>query len=152
MSAAAVDHGQGILVGYDGTEPAREALATACDLVDATGRSLHVVIAARRIPRYGETMAEAEESLTRAEQTRKRYCNEVDAYCDQRRIEAHAIVRPGRPLVEVLRTLRRNHYDVLVLPVVSGVAGLGLALAKWRAGRLVATVIVPSRDVDATSA
>jgi nucleotide-binding universal stress UspA family protein len=147
MSTPVVEYKQTVLVAYDGTEPTRRALAVACELADPTRGSLHVVIAARRSLRYGETMAETTESLTRAEQARKRLRSEVDAYCHERGFAALASVRPGRPVAELLRAIRRGNYDVVVLPARSRVGGLGLAFARRRAHRHVATVVVPGREL-----
>jgi nucleotide-binding universal stress UspA family protein len=145
----ATGDGPAVLVAHDGAEATRQALQVACNLAGPTPRSLTAVVATRRSPRYGETMAEVSESLTRSEQTRRRLLNEVEAALSDRGIAARNLLTPGRTVPELLRAARRDHYDVIVLPASGGVASIGLRLAKQRAQRHAATVVLPThRDAD----
>ena len=133
-----------VIVVYDGTRASRLALDVACELAAPQGRQVHVVIATRRSPRYGETMAETEEAFSRAEQAARRFRNEVDAYCQERGHTARVTVRPGRARAEFRRVMRGSgQRHVLVTPAGTGIVGLRSSLAGRRAGHRPIAVFLP---------
>jgi hypothetical protein len=136
-----------VIVVYDGTRASRLALDVACELA-APQRGLQVVVATRRSPRYGETMAEAEEGFSRADRAARRLRNEVEAYCQERGLTARVTVRPGRARAEFRRVMRASGQHVLVTAGGTGILGFRSSLAGRRArhGPIAVFLPVPSRQ------
>ncbi len=95
---------QRILVAYDGSSGARDALRMGIDLAKRLGAELETVSVEEPLPRYAATIGEVEEAKTR-----------VDAYF-------HALTKEARDLglqagVEIETTIRRGHEVEVILAV-----------------------------------
>jgi nucleotide-binding universal stress UspA family protein len=106
-----------VLVGYDGSDGSRQALAAALRLAaEADGKvSLSAMMVQHHLPRYAATVGEVdEERLVEAAEAR-RLANEIAAHADEYAVAVTVSVTAGHPAQELVRAARDNGTDLIVL-------------------------------------
>jgi nucleotide-binding universal stress UspA family protein len=101
---------QSLIVGYDGSEPARRALEHAADLV-GRGATLTVinVIAVQSVSARLETVSEHERA------TQDRLLLEAETLLTRRGIKANLVRAAGDPATEILSAAASRGADVIVV-------------------------------------
>jgi nucleotide-binding universal stress UspA family protein len=119
-----------IVIAYDDSPGARQALDTAVALAKQGGGELTAVAVEAHLPHYGATVGEVEEERAVEEQACQRWLKSATAYAAERGIELRTEIRAGHPAQELIRAADARHADILVI----GHSGHS---AVW--GRLVGT-------------
>jgi nucleotide-binding universal stress UspA family protein len=128
----------GVVVAYNGTARGRAALDVACDLAAAREARLTVLVVARRVPRYGETVAEVQEADTRRGQAVRRLRSETLARCTERGVQPAVTVTGNRSARALRAELSRHPYSIVVVtaqPLTSLLARV--AILRQRRGHVI---------------
>lgn len=120
---------QRILVAYDGSESAREALGLAIDLARARATGLTSLSIEEPLPRYAATISEVEGARERIEGHFRALTKEARDRAALEGVELDAVVRKGHEVREILDFVREGRFDLLVL----GAHGHSRVL-EWVAG------------------
>jgi nucleotide-binding universal stress UspA family protein len=107
---------QRILLAYDGSEPARKALARLPDMASAASTELHVV-AVGRVPEYAETKDEVDEAREQAESFYGKRLEEAAAALKGQGFAAATHLAYGKPSEQILRVADEVRADLIVIAV-----------------------------------
>ena len=109
-----------VLVGYDGSEPSRHALAYAAGLARRLGRSLLVAYVTSPgvfcEPLTGQVIAALRDST----ETQRWLLAELDEVCDRAGLDVRIVTRQGRPARELAAAAAEFSADALVIGAPSG--------------------------------
>lgn len=119
-----------ILVAYDDSPGARQALRTAIGLAKQGGGELVAVAVEAHLPHYGATVGEVDEERAVEEQACQRWLKSATAYAAEQGMELRTEIRAGHPAQELIRAADAHRSNLLVI----GHSGHS---AVW--GRLVGT-------------
>ena len=117
MKGQAADDYTKIVIGYDGSDNAKRALARAAGLAKATGASLRIIVAVNTIvPMYGTTApyypADYADDVIKEG---KRLLAEAMNAAKEETKNATGSVLDGHPAEMILDTASREHADLIVL-------------------------------------
>lgn len=104
---------QNILLGYDGSDSANDALGFAMNLARAFGAGLHVLAVARP-PELGDDV----ETSAIIEHSRRYYEQVLDgarAKLVRESFKTHFVVAVGHPAEQIVRYAEANHIDHIVV-------------------------------------
>jgi nucleotide-binding universal stress UspA family protein len=104
-----------ILVGFDGSEGSRRALAQALRLAAADGASIHVLSVIEHLPRYAATVSEVEETREAEERHVALLQAEVQSAAESRGLAVESAVRTGHPAKAMVEYAQHGGFDLLVL-------------------------------------
>ncbi len=104
-----------ILVGYDGSEGSRAALAAALRLATQAHGVLTTVTVQHHLPRYGATIGEVDEEREFEAAEARRLANEVQAAAGEHGIDAQTTIRAGHPAHEIVHAAKSIDADLVVL-------------------------------------
>jgi len=135
--------GHPVLVGYDGSEPSRHALAYAAGMARRLGRGLLIVYVTSPgvfcEPLTGQVIAALRDSTD----TQRWLLAELDDVCDREGLEVRIVTRQGRPARELAAAAAEFGADALVIGAPGGlwhhVAG---SVPGWLARHAQCPVIV----------
>jgi len=113
--AGAGDRFRKILLGFDGSDGARRALAQALRLALSDGAVLHVLTVIERLPHYAATVGEVDEALEEGERNAALVQAEVRRAAELQGIEVHTVVRPGHAARTLVDYAQEGGFDLLVL-------------------------------------
>jgi nucleotide-binding universal stress UspA family protein len=104
-----------ILVGLDGSEAARHALASACRLAKLAGATVHALSVEEHLPAYAATVGEVQD----AQRFENQYFHEIHVAASSLAAQhevplTHEIV-PGHAAQVLIRTAREGGFDLIVL-------------------------------------
>lgn len=119
-----------ILIAYDDSPGARQALQLAVTLAKQARGELVAVAVEAHLPHYGATIGEVDEERAVEEQACQRWLKSATAYAAEQGIELRTEIRAGHPAQELIRAADKHHSNLLVI----GHSGHS---AVW--GRLVGT-------------
>jgi nucleotide-binding universal stress UspA family protein len=104
-----------ILVAYDGSDPARNALEAALDLAGELGGEIEILAVEGPLPRYAATVGEVDEAV----RERATYFGEVlaqaRAFARERGVDVVTTIRPGHPAEEIVRHAEAGGADLIVI-------------------------------------
>jgi hypothetical protein len=106
----------GVVTVYDGTRATVVAVEVAAARAAREREPLTVVVVARRVPPYAETIAEASEAAHRQNQDVHRRTREVRARCDTAGLEPHVLLSPRRSRGALAAAARSRPYRIAVAP------------------------------------
>jgi len=105
---------QKFLLGFDGSDGAKLALAKTAELAVKCGAEVHVV-AVGRLPEYAETRDEVDDAKEHAEQYYKERVKEAAAILSARGVRVQMRVEIGRPSEVLIRVAKAVGADLIVL-------------------------------------
>jgi hypothetical protein len=105
-----------VVTVYDGSPATVRAVEVAAAQAARGQQPLTVVVSARRVPPYGETVAEVDEAAQRHDQDARRRTREVLARCDAAGVPPHLVVSPRRARRALAAAVRAGSYEVAVAP------------------------------------
>ncbi len=104
-----------ILVGYDGSEGAKKALAAAVTLASRLGTELHTISVEEKLPHYAATVGEVIESKQEAAEYFRRVAEEARQSAQAGGVILQCHILPGHE-VETIVTFAKDHgFDLLVI-------------------------------------
>jgi alkanesulfonate monooxygenase SsuD/methylene tetrahydromethanopterin reductase-like flavin-dependent oxidoreductase (luciferase family) len=106
----------GVVTVYDGTPMTVRAVEIAAQRAALEREPLTVIVVARRVPPYAETIAEAREAAQRQDQGARRHTREVLARCDTSGLTPQLLVSPRRARRALAAVLRGRRFRVAVVP------------------------------------
>jgi nucleotide-binding universal stress UspA family protein len=98
-----------ILVGYDGTEPARRALAYAADLADGSGVTVASVVPSLAGPPFAGVADPLSEGWTAS------LLDEAEAFLRERDVEVTTVEPIGDAAEGLIRTAEAEHSDLIIV-------------------------------------
>lgn len=104
-----------ILVGHDGSEGAKKALAAAITLAKKFGAELHSVSVKERPSHFAETVGEVMEQQEEAAKFFARVTAEAQAEAEAAGIHLKSTVLSGHEVETIIKFAREGHYDLLVV-------------------------------------
>ncbi len=104
-----------IVVAYDGSAGAREALRMAVELARQDDARLVAVAVEAHLPRYAATVGEMEEEHQAEERDARRWLNEAAAYADERGVELTTRTVIGHPAQAISRVAADQRADLVVI-------------------------------------
>lgn len=104
-----------ILVGHDGSEGAKKALAFSIDLAKRYGAELHSISVEEHLPHYAAAVAEVLEERAEANGYFKKINEEAQALAARQGVTLHAHVLPGHEVETIIQFARDHHFDLLVI-------------------------------------
>jgi surfactin synthase thioesterase subunit len=105
-----------VVTVYDGSPGTAHAVEVAAVQAAREGQPLTVVVSARRVPPYGETVAEVREAAQRHDQDARRRTREVLARCDTAGVRPHVVLSPRRARRALAAAVRAESYRTAVVP------------------------------------
>lgn len=127
---------------YDGRRETTRAVEVAASHAARERQPLTVVVSARRVPPYGETVAEVREAAQRHDQDARRRSREVRALCDAAGVTPHVVLSPRPARRALAAAVRAGSYQVAVVPAGGSVLPLLAGITAARLRRHVPVVIV----------
>jgi hypothetical protein len=131
-----------VVTVYDGSPGTVRAVEVAAARAARERQPLTVVVSARRVPPYGETVAEVREAAQRRDQDARRRTQEVLARCDSAGVSPHVVLSPRRARRALVGAVRARPYRVAVVSARVAVLGLLDLVTAARLRRHVPVVIV----------
>jgi nucleotide-binding universal stress UspA family protein len=104
-----------ILVGHDGSEGAKKALAAAITLAKKFGAELHSVSVKERPSHFVETVGEVMEQQEEATKFFARVTAEAKAEAAAAGVDLQSTVLSGHEVETIVKFAREGHYDLLVV-------------------------------------
>jgi len=105
---------QKFVLGFDGSDGARLALAKTAELAAKLGAEVHVV-AVGRLPEYAETRDEVDDAKERAEQYYKERVKEAASALAGKAVRVEMRVEFGKPSDVLIRVAKAIGADLIVL-------------------------------------
>ena len=121
-----------ILVAYDGSDPARNALEAALDLAGELGGEVEVLAVEGPLPRYAATMGEVDETVRERASFSGGVLAQARAIARERGIDITTTMRPGHPAEEIVRHAETGGAELIVI------GHRGHFLQRFPLGRLAA--------------
>jgi nucleotide-binding universal stress UspA family protein len=103
-----------ILVAYDGSAGAKQALATARALAQAANAEIHL-LSVGRIPEYAETVSEVEEEKEQAQHYYSKIMDEAVNELSQHGLSPAGHIKFGKPADTILKAAEDLKVDLVVL-------------------------------------
>jgi nucleotide-binding universal stress UspA family protein len=104
-----------ILVAFDGSEPARNALEAALDLAEELDSEVEALAVEGPLPRYAATVGEVDDAVHERETYFARVLADARAIARGRGIEITSSVRSGHPAEEIVRHAEAAGADLIVI-------------------------------------
>ncbi len=104
-----------LLVAYDGSAGARNALETAVELARREHAILFGLAIEAHLPHYAATVGEVQEELRIEEQECTRWLKEASAYADSQGVELQTEVRAGHPAQRIVEAAGDHQVDLIVI-------------------------------------
>jgi nucleotide-binding universal stress UspA family protein len=104
-----------VLVAFDGSAGAREALTVAIDLSLLTSANVTVVAVEAHLPHYAGTIDEVDEEHEAEERASRRSLSEAEAYASDRGVEVTTRTMIGHPAHVIARIAAETGADLVVL-------------------------------------
>jgi nucleotide-binding universal stress UspA family protein len=104
-----------ILVAYDGSDPARNALEAALDLAGDLGGEVEVLAVEGPLPRYAATMGEVDETVRERASFYGGVLAQARAIARERGIDIITTIRPGHPAEEIVRHAETGGAQLIVI-------------------------------------
>jgi nucleotide-binding universal stress UspA family protein len=104
-----------ILVGFDGSPGARQALVRALRLAPCLGATVHVLSVMEHLPHYAATVGEVDEAREAAERETAIWQAEVRRAADLHGVAVETAVRAGHPARTLVDYAREGSFDLLVV-------------------------------------
>ncbi|MDR5709861.1 MAG: universal stress protein [Armatimonadota bacterium] len=124
-----------VLVGYDGSDPARRALQAALDLAQRYGAAV-TALAVARPPEFAELEAEVDAALMEARGPLAEAFRWAREQARKAGVDLHLRVQIGHPAEVLVRVAREEGFDLIVL----GRRGL-TPVQRWMLGSVSERVI-----------
>lgn len=104
-----------ILVGYNGSDGAKQALIAALQLARSLGACVCALSVEGRLPRYAATLGEVEE----VEEERHAYFDKVQhgalRIAEEQNMHLDTMVLPGPPAETIVEYAREGNFDLIVM-------------------------------------
>jgi nucleotide-binding universal stress UspA family protein len=104
-----------ILVGNDGSDHARLAMARAIELALCFGAELHMISVEEHLPRHAAITGDELKEKAQEETYFSRVAREARARAAERGIELRTIITPGNEVETIVKYIREEKCDLLVL-------------------------------------
>jgi universal stress protein F len=104
-----------ILVGYDGSEGSRAALAAALRLAAESRGTVTAITVQHHLPHSGETIGDADEEREVEAAEGRRLADEIRAAASEQNIGVQIQVAVGHPAHEIAEAAKRFDADLVVL-------------------------------------
>jgi nucleotide-binding universal stress UspA family protein len=104
-----------ILVGYDGSEGSKKALAAAIDLARHYGAELHSISVEEDLPRYAATVGEVLEAKAEKNGYFAKLNEEAKSLAAKQGITLHTKVVAGHEVETIVNYSREHHFDLVVI-------------------------------------
>lgn len=104
-----------ILLAYDGSEGARQALTLALDLARALGAELTALAVADKRPAFSATLDETQEALEFAQEHYGRLLVQAQEEAAKAGLTMATLLRAGHPAKVIVETAKEGGFDLLVL-------------------------------------
>jgi nucleotide-binding universal stress UspA family protein len=104
-----------LLVGYDGSDGSRRALAAALRLATENSARVVALTVQHHLPRFAATIGEVDEERQVEAADARRLANEIAAEADEHAVAVRCLVAHGHPGPEIVRTATDIGADLIVL-------------------------------------
>jgi nucleotide-binding universal stress UspA family protein len=104
-----------ILVGLDGSEAARHALACALDLAAITGAGVHLVSVEERLPAYAATVGEVQDEQRYENQYYRELHIEAERLAAQKEVSISHEIVPGHAAQTLVQKAKQGGFDLIVV-------------------------------------
>lgn len=104
-----------ILVAFDGSDPARNALEAALDLALELEASVEVLAVEGGLPRYAATIGEVDEAVRERDRFFAGILGEARVISRGRGLEVTTTLRPGHPAEEIVRHGQATGANLIVV-------------------------------------
>ena len=115
-----------ILLAYDGSEGANQALEAGVRLAQIHGAELWALAVEERLPHFGGTINEVQEEKEFADRHYGRLLEQAQKRSQEAGIKLRTLVRAGHPARTIVETAREGKFD-LILVGHSGMSGVWAA-------------------------
>jgi nucleotide-binding universal stress UspA family protein len=119
-----------VLLGYDGSPGARQALHAAARLASEQHAELTAVIVQHHLPRFGATIGEVDEERRIETADARRLASEIQAQADEHHLRVDIVVVPGHPAHELVRIAKDRHADLIIVGHTGHAALRGVLLGS----------------------
>lgn len=104
-----------ILVGYDSSQGAKEAVVQAVKLAEYTGSEITALWVKGSLPHFPETIDEIESEKASAVSFYKKLLNEINEF--SKRYDAEIIIdtKSGNPAKVIIDYAKKNDFDLIVI-------------------------------------
>jgi nucleotide-binding universal stress UspA family protein len=104
-----------ILVGFDGSDSAREALRQAVDLATTFGAELHCISVEGRLPAYAATLGEVDEAKAEKDRFFSAIEREAVTFARAQGVDLHPVKMVGEPADRIVHYAEEGGFDLIVL-------------------------------------
>jgi nucleotide-binding universal stress UspA family protein len=115
-----------LLVAYDGSEGAKQALEAGIGLTKIHGGELWVLAVQEKLPRFSGTIDEVQEEKGFANQQYGLLLADAQARAEKAGVAVKTLMRPGHPAQTIINVAREGQFD-LILVGHSGLSGVWAA-------------------------
>jgi len=115
-----------ILLAYDGSEGANQALEAGVRLAQIHGAELWALAVEERLPHFGGTIDEVQEEKEFADRHYGKLLEDIRLRARQLGVELKTLLRAGHPARTIVEAAREGKFD-LILVGHSGVSGVWAA-------------------------
>ncbi len=126
-----------ILVGYDDSPGAKQALVAACDVAKALGAELWAVAVLEHLPKYAASVGEIEETQAQGQTYLRDRLSDAQEAALARGIGLQVDQLAGQPAQAIVRYAKEHAFDLIVLGHSghSGIWGTFLGTTADKAAR-----------------
>lgn len=104
-----------ILIAYDGSDKANEALHVGIDLGRCAGQELHLVMVEEELPRYAGTMDEVDVIKEQKDAYFGQLGREACAQAQNEGVTLHTRVVAGHEIGAIVEYVKKNGFDLLII-------------------------------------
>jgi nucleotide-binding universal stress UspA family protein len=104
-----------ILIAYDGSDGAKNALNTAVDLAGRYKAELHSISVEENVPHYAATIGEVDEFRKEADEFFGKINDEAKAISKKEGIELHTNIQAGHEVETIVNFAKQGNFDLLVI-------------------------------------
>lgn len=115
-----------ILLAYDGSPGAGQALAAGIELATVHGADLVALAVQERLPRFSGTIDEVQEEKEFANQQYSRLLDGAQAQARASGVKLRTLMRPGHPAQTIVEVAKEGKFDVILVGH-SGLSGVWAA-------------------------
>jgi nucleotide-binding universal stress UspA family protein len=104
-----------ILVANDGSEHAAKALAKGIELAACFESELHMICVEEHLPHYAATIGEVVEAQAEEDSYFGLVVQEAEEQAASQGVALHAVITPGHEVETVVRYVKANGVDLLII-------------------------------------
>jgi nucleotide-binding universal stress UspA family protein len=104
-----------ILLAYDGSEGAEQALAAGIELAQVHGGKLTALAVQERLPRFSGTIDEVQEEKEFANQQYSQLLDGAQAQARAAGVKLRTLMRPGHPAKTIVEVAKQGDFDLILV-------------------------------------